>query len=462
MRAGVAALALALLAASCGGADEAAIPSTSSSSTTTTMPATTSSVTTTLPTITLAPTTAAPTTTIDPMSVSIICASGNPLLEPDLDGDGEPEQVFIADRDDGQVLHICDGPIVNDRSFDLAYGHWYLAAVDVEPDGTDELFIGARDLHFGRDQLSTTLHLVDVSGDGLVVHADGGLGLGIDIWTGAGCVDVDGDGARELVHYWASDTEDAIERALAAVDPDTEPVVGQGRFTVPADDDTRSLLGAFTCGTEPVDLLDVAPPAAICETGDFSTLVDLDGDGVDDVVAQGDLDHGARLRGRDYGGPSVLACLASGAVDEMGYGGMGEVFGVDVGPDGAPFVWTGGTSANAAFIAPVYWVDDALDFLRDGDGEIIGFTDGFPGADPPNGVISRSGCGDADGDGSLEFVQVSATPSEVLRWERRAWSVTDGIATLAWSDAGTLDLPADGGTWAALEDLTPDDCGYGD
>ena len=464
MRAGVAALALALLAASCGGADDAATPSTTSSSTTTTVPATTSSVTTTLPTITLAPTTAAPTTTIDPTSVSIICGSGEPLLEPDLDGDGEREQVFIADRGDGQLLHICDGPIVNDRSFDLAYGHWYLAVVDVEPDGTDDLFIGARDFFDEPGAPATTLHWVDVTGDGIVVHAVDDRGVGIDPSLGAGCVDVDGDGDREVVQFIRSDFGDGVvvRRLVASVRPDTHPVPGQGLVDVPDEPEFRSLIGTFTCGDEPVEFVLVEPPPAICEAddADVRTTVDIDGDGLDDLVAQGRLDHGAALRGADHDSPTVLACLADGRIDELPYGGMGEVFGVGSGPGATPFVWTGGTTAFAAFTAPVFWRDGRLAFLEDADGEIIGFTDGFPGADPIDGMLHRSGCGDADGDGSVEFIQVTATTSDVLRWERRAWSVADGIASLAWSDAGVRDLPPDDDTYRALADLAPDDCGY--
>lgn len=463
MRAGVAALALALLAASCGGSEAGAPPS-PSSTISTTVPATTSSVTTTLPTLTLAPTSAAPTTTIDPTSTSIICGSADPLLEPDLDGDGEPEQVHLVDRGDGQALYICDGPIVNDRSFDLAYGHWYVAVTDVEPDGTDELFIGARDFFDGPGAPATSLHWVDVSGDDIVIHADGGRELTVGPTTGGGCVDLDADGDRELVGYLRHDSGDGmvVTRRVSSARPPEDPIVGQGELIVPDSAKSRALVGGFTCGDEAVDLLLVEPPLAICEAddADFHTIVDIDGDGLDDLVAQGRLDHGPLLRGRGHGSPTVLACLADGRVDELPYGGMGEVFGVALGPDGAPFVWTGGTTVSAAFTVPVYWRDDRLAFLEDGDAETIGFTDGFPAADPVDGVVRRSGCGDADGDGTLEFVQVSATPTDVLRWERRAWSVADGVATLAWTDAATRDLPADGDTWRSLADLVPDDCRF--
>lgn len=376
--------ACACLATSCSGDGESAEPSPTSA----TAPAADSTTTTT--TVALST-----TTTIDPTSTSIICGSGTPLLEPDLDGDGEPEGVFVVETGGGQALYVCDGPIVNDRSLELAYGVWYVAAADLDADGTDELFLGASTIADLPGRPDAWLLPVDASGPELTIVVD---------------------------------------------DPDS-----------PAD-----------VSLDDLEYRRVSPPPAICEVeeqSDFAERVDLDGDGLDDLVVQGRLDHGSLLLDDGVlGSPSVVACLASGEVDELAYGGMGEVFGVGAGPDGAPLVWTGGTTVSAAFVAPVQWRDGRLDFLRDIDGVVFGLTDGFPAVED-EGRILRSGCGDLDGDGIDEFVQIEADDDgSVWRWRRDAWHIVDGVAVPAWADTGTLDASAFDGAYDAVAALANDTC----
>ncbi|MEM8706541.1 MAG: hypothetical protein AAGE98_08795 [Actinomycetota bacterium] len=344
------------------------------------------------PTTTSATTT---TTTIDPTSASIICGSGTPLLEPDLDGDGDVEGVFLVERAGGQSLYLCDGPIVNDRALDLEYGVWYVGATDLDVDGIDDLFLGASTL---ADQPATP-----------------------DAWW----LPVDTSGPE-----------------LSVVINDSAP---------PADVSLDEL-GAVR----------VAPPAAICEAdgqSGFPSRVDLDGDGLDDLVVQGRLDHGWELVGEDgIGSPSVVACLATGEVDELAYGGMGEIFGVGTGPGGEALVWTGGTTVNAAVVFPVVWRDGRLDFVRRMDGEVLVLTNGFPFAEP-GGEVARYGCGDADGDGVAEFVQVRLISSDgIPEWERTAWRLVDGRADEVWADAGSLTSAPDEDDFDALGDLVPDTC----
>ncbi len=453
-------------AAACSGDAESAGPTSTVPTSTTSQPAA-DTTTTSDPPVTSTSTTSTSTTT-PPR-----CPDTPPLRTVDLDGDGDDAGVWIVERSGGQQLIVC-APTER-RTLDLESAAWYLAVTDVEPDGIDELFIGAADIDDTRETPATVLRWLDPAGGGLRPYSDGfGRGLSVGaLGSGAGCVDVDGDGDRELVSLTVDGAESTDEvvawrRSVSTAIPGADVTDDRrGTFDRETQAAAIDLLSTFSCGDELVPLERVSPPATICEPDDApfgSETIDLDGDGDLDRVVQKEARGDAGLRSADYGGPAIAVCLSSGATDELPVGGMGEVFGVGRGPGGLPVIWTGGTSISAAYRAAVVVIDGRLTYVDDaGTGFTFGLWDGYEGWDPDDARIGASGCGDIDGDGRQEFVQVEAVvDGDVLRWTREAWSFDGRSAAAGATDQGTRpapqDLEAEFGGYEEIVDLAPDDC----
>jgi len=388
-----------------------------------------------------------------------------------MDGDGIDEQLMITERPEGQALWAC-GPD-GGRSIELEYAVWYLAVTDVEPDGIDEVFLGAADIGDAPGVESVVLHWIKPQADHLVASTKEFAGAGIGPFSGIGCVDVDGDGVRELVVLFvdreASTTETIAWRrqVSSALPHDGDKAATTGTFTVGRDDSAIALLHTFSCGDNLVDLIRVRPPAAICTTNTRfqgePVTADLDGDGLDDLARSWEARGEEALRGREFGTPAVVICLGSGLTDEVLVGGMGEIFDVGSGPGGQPIVWSGGTTVSAGFSDPMLVAGGRLVFLQDTTGESLTFWDGFQGLDRAvAGVWGRSGCGDINADGQDEFVQVEATRvGGRLDWSRRIWTLRGTVAVPGPSDSGSVSMPADyatQGIGGSLDNVAPQSC----
>lgn len=385
----------------------------------------------------------------------------------DVDGDGVAEQVILAERDGGQALWVCGAD--GGRSLELEYAIWYVAVTDVEPDGMDEIFLGAADFDDAPAVPAGKLHVIRPEGDGLAARTEDFAGVWIGPTLGAGCLDVNGDGVRELLQLWIDREASADETVVwhrevsDALAPIGEIHAVDGEFVVGRDDDAIALLSTFSCGDELVDVHRISPPDAICRAGGAVPLpVDLDGDGLDDLVRQWNANAAEVLVGREYGGPAVAVCLGSGATDLVRVGGMGEVFGVGAGPGGRPVVWSGGTTVSAAYSSPMVVENDRLLFLGTDDGHGLTLRDGYSGGVPPDGDVGASGCGDIDGDGEQEFVQVLiAVSGEELVWTRTSWGLDGTEATRGPSDSGTMPVPEGFEYWDLqhlAEERAPDEC----
>ena len=460
------AAAAALLAAACGNAAEpdAAAPTTTVT-VSTTQQATTSTAAPS--TTTVQPATSAPATTTEPASD---CPDIAPLATPDIDGDGNEDGVWLSSVVGGQRLRVCGLGV--DYALELEHSAWYVVVTDIEPDGTDELFLGAPDLEDSPGLPASALYWLEPDGERLVPYtSDSGAGLWIGPRSGAECIDIDGDGARELferVTDQASSTDASIAWRMF-ISP-ARPATVTDTLTTGSFDrsDTASLqrLSGFFCGGH-VALNRVAPSAAICDTERDLTFeatpTDLDGDGRTDRIIQHEARGDASLRGADFGGLAVAVCLSSGTNDELPVGGQGEVFDVDRGPGGQPVIWTGGTTASAAYMNALVVDSGRLVFVDDPGAEFgFGLWDGFQGWD--NSLrIGVSGCEDTDGDGEEEFTQVEAeVVGDVLTWTRQTWTFDGRTATPGPSTSGSLPLPdefdVETGSYDLVSGLTSDTC----
>jgi len=437
--------------------------STAATSRTTTVVDTTTTTTTTTTGSTSTTVASTTSTTAAPIDLPD-CPAGQPLAVADLDGDGVDENLLITERDGGQVLWAC-GPD-GGRSLDLEYAVWYLAVTDVEPDGVDEVFLGAASIYDAPGAVGTRLHRVEQRGGRLEAYTGNYTGIPVGSNNGAGCIDVDGDGVRELMRVWVdteASTNDTVvwQRAVASAIPfDERKPISTGEFTVGGHDAAIALLSSFSCGDDLVDLIRVQPPRAICEgeAGAEALVVDLDRDGIDDLVRQRRSDTGV-FSGASSRGPAVAVCLGAGLNDEVLVFGMGEVFNISTGPGGQPVVMSGGTSAWAAFSDPMVVENGRLLFVRGEDGMVLTLWDGYSyGAAEWGGW----GCSDMDGDGREEFVQVVATFGDVdVSWTRDTWSLQGATAVAGPTDSGSLPGPADienAELVAALNHLVPNTC----
>ena len=166
------AAAAALLAAACGNAAEpdAAAPTTTAT-VSTTQQATTSTAAPS--TTTVQPATSAPTTTTEPASD---CPDIAPLATPDIDGDGNEDGVWLSSVVGGERLRVCGLGV--DYALELEHSAWYIVVTDIEPDGTDELFLGAPDLEDSPGLPASALYWLEPDGERLVPYtSDSGTGL---------------------------------------------------------------------------------------------------------------------------------------------------------------------------------------------------------------------------------------------------------------------------------------------
>ena len=436
------------LAAACGDggpsneAEQATIATGASS--TTVQPATTSagsatSVSTTVP--------VAPTRTSAQAEQQ--CPASNPIDRLDLDGDGTLEGAWILERVGGQRLVICGPATV--RNLDLEYGAWYLAVADVEPDGTDELFLGEADIEDTPAKPAALLHWVDPTGPELEPFAAGFTGLMIGPRSGGGCVDVDRDGTRELVSLFVDDAASSDEvigwrrEVSSAVPWQRSRSDREGVFDRVSDGAAVELLSLFSCGDDIIPLTRVAPPAAICDQPQERSFeadpIDLDGDGRADRVLQHEARGAAALSGASFGGLAVTVCLAYGVADQLPVGGQGEVFGIGEGPGDHPVIWTGGTGVAAAYQRALVVDEGRLVAVGDPADEFgFGLWDGIELWDEPR--FGASGCEDVDGDGIEEFTQIEATVDGTnLFWTRKTWAFDGRRVTPGPETAGTRPLP---------------------
>lgn len=173
-------------------------------------------------------------------------------LAGDFDGDGRPE-TLAADRPDAgpTVVRIC-GSELRVEPWDAGDGNRPLQVfvVDVEGDGTDELIAGGVT---GTGPFS-----------GNVVRVVGGrfegtrMGTTVRPGESFGCVDVDGDGLRELVQLEyrlvggeTIDTATSMEWTRTVLDDDGNQMqVDTGTFALPAQRDAARTVRSGTCGEQ--------------------------------------------------------------------------------------------------------------------------------------------------------------------------------------------------------------------
>jgi len=414
--------------------------------------------------------TTAPTTTA-PSPPLPTCPDGDPLAAADIDGDGIDEQLMITERPGGQTLWAC-GPD-GGRSLELPYAVWYLAVADVEPDGIDEVFLGAASFDDAPGVASAGLHWIEPMSDRLVAFTKDFAGADVGPTDGTACVDVDGDGVRELVSVGVDGEASTVDtvvwrRQVSSAIPHTgDTAAATGEFAVGRDDAAIAFLHTFSCGDDLVDLIRVRPPAAICTASNRlpgePVSVDLDGDGLEDLVILREAKGDEALSGFQYGIPAVAVCLGSGITDEVLVGGMGGVFRVGTGPGGRPMMWSGDTTMAAAFSLPMLVDNGRLVFVRDEAAEPLTFRDGRHGYDLAGNLVwGRSGCGDVNADGRDEFVQVEAMRvGNRLDWTRRTWTLRGTVAVPGPSDSGSVPMPADyatQGIGGSLDSLAPQSC----
>jgi hypothetical protein len=417
---------------------------------------------------TVSTSTTLPTTTTEAPEPLLDCPRpADPLATADMDGDGIDEVLTIEEIDDGQRFVACGSD--GGRSLDLGLGVWYLAVFDVEPDGVDEVFLGGR----GRRDLSGSapvrLRWIDPRGPALQPYTENSAGLGVGATGGAGCVDVDGDRSRELVSTridTEASTADEIvwHREVASARPfegDPDPI--EGVFRVGVDDARIGLLSRLSCGEDLVELVRVAPPASICVGRGRSIGVDVDGDGLDDLVRQRDTDALEVFEGREHGGPSIAVCTTAGQNDEVRVGAMGEIFAVSDATGDRPTIWSGGTSAGSASYDPMVWIDGRIVPIGDDDGPIY-FDSGWFG----NDQRMAFGCADLDGNGIVELVQFDGVRDGVeMVWTRRSWETMADRAELVIETGGRLPWPEwpegefTGELPVAFDDLAVSDAGCG-
>lgn len=416
-------------------------------------PSTASPIETTSTSTSSSAATSTSTSTTFPLTERIACPRpAEPVAVADLDGDGTSEIISFEAAEGGELLVVC-GP-QGGRSVELDFAVWYVAVLDVESDGIDEVLVGPGVQSFGQIGPQVKLRWLDPTGTELRLHSEDHAG----VWAaGARCVDHNGDGVRQLVHVvpdWEASTDDTIVWIRKASDARPVDDIGDsatGEFTVGRDDVEIALLSVFSCGDDLVELIRVPPPAAICDDTARKFRVDLDGDGIADVVAQHQSFTADRLDGNSWGSPAAVVCTSTGIVDEILVRGMGEAFTVSHGPGDGPIIWTGGTGISSVTLEPMVLVGDRLAAVEDNDGPIT-VWEGTNGPDEK----AAFGCYDLDGDGLAELVQLSGKrDSEEMLWRRRSWTIQGAKATMISDTSGRLPWPT-----VPAGELPPDPDGY--
>ncbi len=361
----------------------------------------------------------------DPTEEVFDCPPDAAMVTARLGEDRHSAGVWIIERAGGQELVICDQ--TGSAAMELDYAVWYLAVIDRDADGSDELFVGAAD-HFDAVE-SPAVHMFRVT---------------------------QGDTALTVV------TDDPG----IAIEPARDGCVDRNGLTV------TDLSTATTCGGGSFPLVRVAPPAAICHDESASAsryYIDLDGDGTDDEIVQRQATGRASLENSNssgWDGWAVAVCLGSGVNDQQLVGGSGLLFDVGYGPAGRPLIWTGGRTQFTVFRSALVMDAGRLAFLLDEGGTVFSLWDGLSwdgySDDGTDYHWRASGCADLAGDGVSEFIQVeAAVVDDRLEWLRSTWTL-DGRTVVAGAvDTGSAPAPVQAEPDTELEvlgDLAPDRC----
>jgi hypothetical protein len=170
----------------------------------------------------------------------------------DVDGDGRRDTAWAAStRNGGRELGIVTAAAGGDQvaiSLDGPTAMWVMAA-DADHEPPLELFVGdTRSVQLWTFVDCALRPVTDRQGEPYVFDR-GFVGTG----TGAGCIDADGDGRRDLVglNVIRSD-ETVVEWSRTIIERDgllaTNGATDTGRFNLPADQARVGLLFDFTCG----------------------------------------------------------------------------------------------------------------------------------------------------------------------------------------------------------------------
>ncbi len=170
----------------------------------------------------------------------------------DVDGDGRRDTAWAAStRNGGRELGIVTAAGGGDQvaiSLGGPTAMWLMAA-DADQEPPLELFVGdTRSVQLWTFVDCALRPVTDRQGEPYVFDR-GFVGTG----TGAGCIDADGDGRRDLVGLNVIRSDDTVvEWSRTIIDRDgllaTNGATDTGRFDLPADQARVGLLFDFTCG----------------------------------------------------------------------------------------------------------------------------------------------------------------------------------------------------------------------
>lgn len=184
-------------------------------------------------------------------------AAGEPLG--DVDGDGQADQVYLSG---GQLGVETSTGVVSEVPTGSARPVKVIGVADANEDGRGEIFVVSSGV--SNSELVPLVNIAvfaecrlvfvtNVSGDPYSFEfGDSGTG-----GRGVGCVDVDGDGRRELVGLAFERSSPIVSWKRTVVRLDGTTAVNgptdTGRFVSPQDDDQIALLGDVTCGENALD-----------------------------------------------------------------------------------------------------------------------------------------------------------------------------------------------------------------
>lgn len=206
---------------------------------------------------------------------------------------------------------------------------------------------------------------------------------------------------------------------------------------------TTSAPSASTTAIAPTTTLPTSP----CDPTPLSTPIsaDLDGDAVVDLVRF------------DPSESDLIVCTAEGTYTALA-GGMGEVLeAVDLDGDGIDEILAGGTAAWGAGADVYRLIDGTLAAVILPDGTPLSLWVGLP---PPDGFLAY-GCADFDDSGDIEIAVVEGTvDGSTARWTRKLYDLVE-FKAVEWSrDRGTFDASGapDILSHPTLGEITGTDC----